>query len=84
MALSQRRQRALQADRAIVEQLYVGACERFGAEAVATDVSLLWTWRCMQGVQGAVPFKDGCEAKTLKELLYVAREVCGLPRREEA
>ena len=91
MALSQTRQRALQADRALVERFYDGACERFGAGEVAKDLSLVWMWVGMQRTKHAwinlahgrnEPFSD-TQVKNLKELLYVARQVCGLPRREE-
>ena len=83
MALTQKRKQVLRQDQPIVEQLYRGACQRFGPTAVCKDMGLLWTWRCIQGMQDAVPFTGGMEARTLAELLYVAREVCGLPRDEE-
>ena len=74
--LSKRRKTALAADAETVHRLYQGACERFGAEAVGKSLSLVWTLRCMWGVQGVLPF-GAMVGKNLGELLYVARDVCG-------
>lgn len=74
--LSQRRITALQVDTLQVTRLYHQACARFGPAQVQRDLSLVWTWRCMQGVEGVLPF-DALESRTLRELLYVARDLCG-------
>ena len=81
--LSQKRRRELAADQAIVEQMYAAACQAFGAEKVAKDLTRLWDLRCMWGMSNRLPFGGGTVARNLGELLWVAREVCGLPRREE-
>ena len=81
--LSHKRQAAIAADAETVRKLYEGACERFGTDAVAKSLSLLWTYRCMCGVQGSLPFNATVSANA-SELLYVAREVCGLPRAAQA
>ena len=84
--LSQRRKTALAADAALVRALYAAACTRFGYDAVQRDITLLWTMRCIQGMEGSLPFQ-ATASRTMQELLYVAREVCGLgtptPRRQE-
>ena len=77
--LSHKRQAALTADAETVRTLYEGACARFGADAVATSLSLIWTYRCICGVQGSLPFRATVSTNA-GELLYVAREVCGLPQ----
>lgn len=80
--LSHKRQAALAADAEIVRTLYEGACERFGTDAVAKSLSLLWTYRCICGVQGSLPLR-AIVSTNASELLYVAREVCGLPPGEQ-
>ena len=77
--LSQQRMVALQVDTAQVTALYHRACVRFGAAQVQADLRLIWTWRCIQGMHGVVPF-HALESRNLRELLYVARELCGLGR----
>ena len=74
--LSKKRQQALAADADAVRKCYAAACERFGTEALAKSPTLLWTMRCMQGVQGVLPF-GATVSKNVSEWLYVAREVCG-------
>ena len=85
--LSQRRKTALAADAALVRALYAAACTRFGDDAVQRDITLLWTMRAMQAMDGTLPFEETA-SRTLKEVLYVAREVCGLgtppPPRQES
>ena len=81
--LSHKRQAALAADAEIVRKLWNGACERFGTDAVTKSLSLLWTYRCMCGVQNSLPF-DATVSTNAGELLYVVREVCGLPQAARA
>ena len=76
--LSKKRQQALTADAETIRKLYAEACARWGDERVIKDLSLLWTLRCMHGMQGVLPF-EATQSKTLSEVLWVAREVCGLP-----
>ena len=76
--LSQRRKTALAADATIVRGLYAEACARWGKNATDQDLTRLWDLRCMKGMQDIIPFRGGMETHTLGELLYVAREVCGL------
>lgn len=78
MTLSQKRKHALLADGPVVERVYAAACERFGVEAVAKDLGLVWTFRCMQGMQNVLPFSDTV-SQTWGEFRYVLQEVCGLP-----
>lgn len=73
--LSITRQRALVTDASIVQQLYDEACSRFGTAAVMQDLSLVWIFRCMQGVTGRLPF-SATVSQTLGEWLYVLREIC--------
>ena len=79
---SKKRQVALAADAETVRKLYEGACERFGTDAVAKSLSLVWTYRCICGVQGSLPF-HATVSTTASDLFYVAREVCGLPPRHQ-
>ena len=80
--LSHKRQAALAADAETVHKLWDGACKRFGTDAVTKSLSLIWTYRCMCGVQNSLPF-DATVSTNAGELLYVAREICGLPPRHQ-
>lgn len=73
---SKHRQQTLTADAETVRRLYIAACARWGQQTVDADLRRLWDLRCMWGIQSSLPF--GCmESRTLGELLYVARAVCG-------
>lgn len=76
--IAQYRRQLLRADARVVRQLYDNACARFGTAEVARDLRFLWTMRCMMGVDGRLPFDGGMVSRTLGEVMYVAREVCGL------
>lgn len=61
--LSQRRKTALAADAEIVHRLYKAACARFGIDDVRRIPSLLWTMRCMLGMDDQIPW-DAMESDT--------------------
>ena len=76
-----RRQALLVADGPLVQALYETACLRWGTARVRDSISLVWTLRCIWGVQNRLPFRTGLVSQNAGELLYVLREVCGLPPR---
>lgn len=71
--LSQRRQVLLEADIPCVRQLYAEACVRFGADKVHGSPMLVWSMRCMAGVQGRMPFMGGLVSQNAGEFLHVLR-----------
>lgn len=70
---SKKRQQALREDMPVLRGLYVRACVRFSKESVAKDPTLLWTMRCIEGVQGSLPFQGGLVAQNAGELLWCWR-----------
>ena len=70
---SKKRQEALRADVPILQGLYRRACARFSEPYVTEDPTLRWTMRCIEGLQGSLPFQGGLMAKTAGELLWTWR-----------
>ena len=67
------RQQMLRRDLPHVQAVRAAAMIRFGENALARDPSLLWTMRCMWGMDGRLPFK-ATVSKTLSEWLWIARQ----------
>lgn len=75
MAISKKRQAELRQDETIVRDLHTKAIERFGADAVAKDLTRLWDLRCIMGMARTLPF-GSTRFTNLGELLWIAKEVC--------
>lgn len=75
--ISQKRTRELERDRDLVLRIYREACQRFGEGEVKKSFNLLWTYRCMAGCLGTIPFSLTV-SQNWGEMSYVAREICGL------
>jgi hypothetical protein len=80
--ISLKRQAQLRADEPVVRRLYAEACQRFGQEEVDKDLTRIWDLRCILGMQGRLPFSGGTIFKDLGEMLWLAREVCGLGQKK--
>lgn len=78
MPLSLKRQQALLADRPHVATVRMLAVTRFGQAAVDDSPTLLWTMRCMMGMQDQLPF-GATVAQNVKEWLWVARQEGATP-----
>ena len=71
--LSKKREQALLADIPAVRALHKAACLRWGPDRISASPSLVWTMRCIEGVQGAIPFVNGLISQNAGELLWVLR-----------
>ena len=73
---SAKRAALLRQDEHYVRGLHKAAIAYFGEERVKYNLTTLWDVRCMWGIKGILPF-GAMESKSLGDVLYVAREVCG-------
>ncbi len=76
MRITQKRQRELLTDfnKAIVRTLHAAACERFGADVVKRDRTMVWTMRCIWGMENKLSFNSP-GVLNLSELLWMLDQV---------
>ena len=75
--ISKKRQAEISQDQHTIQRLYDHACQQWGVDKVQTDLTRIWDLRCIWGMKRVLPF-GSMSCRNLGEVLWVARNVCGL------